>query len=152
MLNRILELHQTGIIDYWDLWFRPMPPQCDGKKNSPTRNKVSRLSFNNMAGAFMVLGVGLSLSVLAFIGEKIVSIIPGNHGEVQVVGLPGINDNVEELKEESPPIIQEELIAPTETNIELTSVTEIKENIELVEENVKLVEEDTELTEVIEIL
>jgi hypothetical protein len=67
-----LELQQSGIIDYWDLWFRPMPPQCNGKPQSgnkgPKRN--SSLSFKNLTGAFIVIAFGLSLSLLAFLCEK----------------------------------------------------------------------------------
>ena len=32
--NRMLELMQTGIIDHWDLWFRPMPIKCMGSIQS----------------------------------------------------------------------------------------------------------------------
>ncbi|EFX82160.1 hypothetical protein DAPPUDRAFT_316758 [Daphnia pulex] len=49
----ILELQQIGLVDYWDTWFRPMPPQCDGKpKNGEKRNKLSPLSLKNLTGAF----------------------------------------------------------------------------------------------------
>jgi hypothetical protein len=41
-----------------------MPPQCDGKpKNSEKGNKLAPLSLNNLTGAFIVLLVGLSLSL-----------------------------------------------------------------------------------------
>ncbi|EFX82354.1 hypothetical protein DAPPUDRAFT_241432 [Daphnia pulex] len=72
----ILELQQTGIIEYWDLWFRPMPPQCNGKPpiGNKTPNKNSSLSLKNLTGAFIVIGVGLGLSFLAFLGENIVAI------------------------------------------------------------------------------
>jgi hypothetical protein len=67
-----MDLHQTGLIDFWDTWFRPMPPQCDGKpKNSEKGNKLTPLSLNNLTGAFIVLLVGLSLSLLTFLCEKI---------------------------------------------------------------------------------
>lgn len=73
---RLLELQQTGIIEYWDLWFRPMPPQCNGKPPSgnKTPNKSSSLSLKNLTGAFIVIAVGLGLSLLAFLGENIVAI------------------------------------------------------------------------------
>jgi hypothetical protein len=50
-----------------------MPPQCDGKPQNGNnkKNKLSSLSLNNLLGAFLVLLVGLSLSLLAFLGEKI---------------------------------------------------------------------------------
>ncbi|EFX82357.1 hypothetical protein DAPPUDRAFT_316873 [Daphnia pulex] len=73
----LLELQQTGLIDYWDLWFRPMPPQCTGNVHSGTKmpkNKLMPLSLKNLTGAFLVIAVGLSLSLLAFLGEKMTSI------------------------------------------------------------------------------
>jgi hypothetical protein len=49
-----------------------MPPQCDRKtKNSENGNKLAPLSLNNLTGAFIVLLVGLSLSLLTFLCEKI---------------------------------------------------------------------------------
>jgi hypothetical protein len=72
---RILELHQIGLVDFWDAWIRPMPLQCDGKPPIVSKkNKVNPLSLKNLTGAFLVLLVGMSLSILAFLGEKIVSI------------------------------------------------------------------------------
>lgn len=74
-----MELLQSGLIDYWDTWFRPMPPQCKGKiKNGytpPNNNKHPPLSLKNLTGAFIVLSVGLSLSLLAFLCEKILSLL-----------------------------------------------------------------------------
>jgi ionotropic glutamate receptor len=70
--KRLLELQQTGIIDFWDTWFRPMPPQCNGK--APTKrsgNKLPALSLKNLTGAFLLLAVGLSLSLLVFLLEQI---------------------------------------------------------------------------------
>jgi hypothetical protein len=45
----------------------------DPKKKKKKRKKLSPISLKNLAGAFVVLSVGLSLSLLAFLGEKIVS-------------------------------------------------------------------------------
>ncbi|EFX82216.1 hypothetical protein DAPPUDRAFT_316861 [Daphnia pulex] len=72
----ILEMQQIGLIDHWDSWFRPMPPQCTGKpqiENKATGNKLTRLNMKNLTGAFIVLLVGLSLSLLAFLCEIIIS-------------------------------------------------------------------------------
>jgi|688.fasta_scaffold1080825_1 ionotropic glutamate receptor len=51
-----------------------MPPQCTGKPQSGPKQKLSPLSLKNLTGAFVVLLVGLSLSLLAFLGERIVFI------------------------------------------------------------------------------
>jgi hypothetical protein len=70
-----LNLQENGLADFWDTWFRPMPPQCPGKAQSGKKtNKLSPLSLKNVIGAFVVLLIGFSLSLLAFLGEKIVSI------------------------------------------------------------------------------
>jgi hypothetical protein len=52
-----------------------MPPQCDGKPpngNGKNKKKLSPLSLNNLTGAFIVLLVGLALSLIVFLGEHIV--------------------------------------------------------------------------------
>jgi hypothetical protein len=73
--NRILELLQIGLIDHWDTWFRPMPPQCNGKPQSGNKKKkTTPLSLKNLTGAFLVLLIGLSLSILSFLIEKINSV------------------------------------------------------------------------------
>jgi hypothetical protein len=69
-----LEIQQIGVVDFWDTWFRPMPPQCNGKPHSGNKTKTSPLSLKNLTGAFLVLLVGLSLSILSFLIEKIISI------------------------------------------------------------------------------
>jgi ionotropic glutamate receptor len=50
-----------------------MPPQCTGKPQSRKNKELAPLSLKNLTGAFVVLLVGFSLSLLAFLGEKIVS-------------------------------------------------------------------------------
>ncbi|EFX82390.1 hypothetical protein DAPPUDRAFT_316803 [Daphnia pulex] len=70
----VLNLQEIGLVNYWDTWFRPMPPQCTGKPQSGNKTqKLSPLTLKNVTGAFLVLSVGFSLSLLAFLGEKIVS-------------------------------------------------------------------------------
>ena len=78
---------QAGLIDYWDVWFRPMPPQCQeniksykpiDSKALKTKDKSPALTFKNLTGAFIVLLFGLSLSFLTFLCELIIS-IPKRH-------------------------------------------------------------------------
>ncbi|KAI9563542.1 hypothetical protein GHT06_011005 [Daphnia sinensis] len=76
-----LELQERGLVNYWDLWFRPMPVQCT-ENFKPSRLQSSRtqkhppLSLKNLTGAFLVLLVGISLAFLAFLCEQIIS-MPG---------------------------------------------------------------------------
>jgi hypothetical protein len=76
--KRILDIQQIGLIDFWDTWFRPMPPQCEGKPqnngNGKKKKKLSPLSLNNLTGAFVVLLVGLTLSLFVFLVEHIVAL------------------------------------------------------------------------------
>jgi hypothetical protein len=69
--NRILNLQENSLVNFWDTWFRPMPPQCNGKPQSGKKKELSPLSLKNLTGAFLVLLVGMSLSLLAFLGEKV---------------------------------------------------------------------------------
>lgn len=84
----MLELMQTGIVDHWELWFRPMPLQCLPNFQSVYKPKNSNkmkmksqppaLSLKNLTGAFIILIFGFSVSLLAFLGELIIS-MPGRH-------------------------------------------------------------------------
>jgi hypothetical protein len=70
-------MQQIGLIDFWDLWFRPMPPQCSGNihgNKMPDKKHKPALSLKNLTGAFLVIAVGLSLSLLVFLIEKIISV------------------------------------------------------------------------------
>jgi ionotropic glutamate receptor len=77
--QRLLELTETGIIDYWEILFRPMPGKCKanfqtGYNALPTDNQQHKpLTLKNLTGAFLVLLVGSSLSLLTFLCEKIIS-------------------------------------------------------------------------------
>ena len=77
--RRLLEIHQIGLLDYWESKLRPMPSQCmknlnmgdNTKNNSPSDGKHRRLSLKNLSGAFVVLAVGFCLSLFAFLVEII---------------------------------------------------------------------------------
>jgi hypothetical protein len=105
-----LEIQQIGVVDFWDTWFRPMPPQCNGKPQSGNKKKkTSALSLKNLTGAFLVLLVGLSLSLLAFLCEKIIS-IREQHGSRSRRQLKQCTNNLIEVssqKTEEPTIIFE---------------------------------------------
>jgi ionotropic glutamate receptor len=86
-MQRLLEIMQAGLIVYWDVWFRPMSPQCQeniksykpiDSKTLKTKDNSPALTFKNLTGAFIVLLFGLSLSFLTFLCELIIS-IPNRH-------------------------------------------------------------------------
>jgi hypothetical protein len=60
-----------------------MPPQCTGDIKSGHRKseKNSSLSLKNLTGPFLIIAVGWSLSLLAFLVEQIISI--KNRNQVQ---------------------------------------------------------------------
>ncbi|XP_032789947.2 LOW QUALITY PROTEIN: glutamate receptor ionotropic, kainate 2 [Daphnia magna] len=73
-----LELQESGLVNHWDLWFRPMPVQCmENFKSSRLKSSRSEkhlpLSLKNLTGAFLVLSVGISVAFLAFLCERIIS-------------------------------------------------------------------------------
>ena len=85
----MLELMQSGIVDHWDLLFRPMPLQCLSNFQTVYSQPISQkmkmknkqppaLSLKNLTGAFIILVFGLSISLLTFLGEQIIS-MPRRH-------------------------------------------------------------------------
>ncbi|XP_046641263.1 ionotropic receptor 93a-like [Daphnia pulicaria] len=81
-INRgLLDLQQTGLIDHWESWFRPMPRKCMANVKKGDKKKETEhlpISLKNLTGAFVVLLVGLSISFLAFLVEQIASIAERN--------------------------------------------------------------------------
>lgn len=82
LFPRLLEIMQAGLLDYWEEIFRPIPPQCQGniKSLNPPDSKARKmkdhppaLTLKNLTGAFIVLLLGFSLSLLAFLCEKMIS-------------------------------------------------------------------------------
>ena len=94
----MLSLHQTGLIDFWDTWFRPMPPQCTGDNiksgYKKSEKKNSALSLKNLTGPFVIIAVGLSLSCLAFLFEQILSVQERNRSRRKLQRKPQLEPNV----------------------------------------------------------
>lgn len=70
----MLELQENGLTDFWDTWFRRMPSQCLENIGNGHKSKTSKplsLSLKNLAGAFLVWLIGISLSFVSFLNEKI---------------------------------------------------------------------------------
>lgn len=95
---RLLEIAQAGLVDYWDLWFRPMPPQCQqniktalDRKTLKMKDKPPALTLKNLTGAFLVLLFGLGFSFLAFICELIISISNSHIHRLQKAASNSVN-------------------------------------------------------------
>jgi hypothetical protein len=139
----MLELMQTGIIDHWDLWFRPMPLQClsniknvykpKNSKTSKMKNRPPALSLKNLTGAFIVLLFGFSLSFLAFLCEQILSILHRHNRRFKktkgdkLEQEPAVNVEVE-VDTQSKRIDQEEQSTDTENEFGKKSDPEMNEN------------------------
>jgi ionotropic glutamate receptor len=68
-----MELRQSGLMDYWDLRFHPSSP-CTANTKSGYKKAQTSISLKNLTGAFVVLLIGFSLSLLAFLCELIFSV------------------------------------------------------------------------------
>ena len=101
-----MELSQSGLSDYWEILFRPMPRQCQGKirsgYKSPDNKKHPPLSLKNLTGAFAVLLIGFSLSFLAFLVEQIISMSGRRRRQLRHVSKKNEREHVDIAKESSP--------------------------------------------------
>ena len=82
---RVLELYENGIFNHWDLWIRPYPRQCTANVNGLAEKqtkevKLRRLSLKNLTGAFIILSIGLGLSFLVCMCERIAFLGSRSHG------------------------------------------------------------------------
>ena len=67
---------ENGLMNFWETWFRPIPPQCSANvkgqvEKGAKQPELRRLSLKNLTGAFVVLIVGISLSLVIFIQQQI---------------------------------------------------------------------------------
>jgi ionotropic glutamate receptor len=93
---------QAGLFDYWELLFRPVPPQCQENiktakpvehKFLKTKDKSPALTLKNMTGAFIVLLFGLGFSFLTFLCELIISFPKRHTRRFQKAGSNSVNAN-----------------------------------------------------------
>lgn len=68
-VNRIMQLHQVGLVDFWTAKSQPDPHQClaKGKKHA-----LKSLTLSDLSGVFVLLLLGVFVSLLVFTGEQIV--------------------------------------------------------------------------------
>ena len=84
--ERLLEIREIGLNFYWDLWYPPVSHHCmenmrkDNIRSSES-NKPPSLTLKNLTGAFIILFVGIGLSLCAFIYEHISSTFFGRRDE-----------------------------------------------------------------------
>lgn len=70
--SRTLRIMQSGLNKHWDSWYIPTPRKW---LIINRQDKIPRLSIAHLSGAFLILFAGYVLSLIAFIYEKIKSVI-----------------------------------------------------------------------------
>jgi hypothetical protein len=113
-----LEIIEAGLVDYWDVMLRPMPLQClknIGKGSNMLKLKSKKppaLTLKNLTGAFVILLLGFSLSLLAFLCEKIVSMPSRNRRRLEQAKMKFVNKSANTFQKKSELIkIKEETIS-----------------------------------------
>ena len=67
---RVLELYQTGLVEHWRKKFSyGQTSPCHSQKKIKS-NKLRRLNLKDLASAFFILGLGVSVSLLLFLVEQ----------------------------------------------------------------------------------
>jgi hypothetical protein len=67
---RILELYQTGLVEHWRKKYSyGQTSPCQSQKKNKS-NKLRRLNLKDLASAFFILGLGISVSLLLFLVEQ----------------------------------------------------------------------------------
>ncbi|XP_046459985.1 ionotropic receptor 93a-like [Daphnia pulex] len=103
----LLEIIEAGLVDYWDVMLRPMPLQClknIGKGSNMLKLKSKKppaLTLKNLTGAFVILLLGFSLSLLAFLCEKIVSMPSRNRRRLEQAKMKFVNKSANTFQEKS---------------------------------------------------
>ena len=77
-MERVLEFQQYGLRRYWELLNRPAFSHCQAGRGKTPKNSPA-LSLKNLTGAFVVLLIGTSLSLLSFIHERITCMANRHH-------------------------------------------------------------------------
>lgn len=70
---RVIELRGIGIIQHSISKEFTMPPQCTENQSNNYSEQRFRLSLRNLTSAFVVLLIGSTSSLIAFIGENLVA-------------------------------------------------------------------------------
>ncbi len=75
-MNRLRDLAETGLVNYWVKKITPKNEYCDAKtlkiiSNDNNEDQRKILSLNDLSGPFVLLISGILLSILVFTLEKI---------------------------------------------------------------------------------
>ena len=70
---RLLLLYSLGMVDHWMKSFLPQPYRCSAPLYSDRPGKNDKLSLNSLLSAFLLFGVGIVISIVAFFSECLFS-------------------------------------------------------------------------------
>ena len=62
-------LKQSGLLEHWKKSYWPRKNRCSAPISTQPSSKNEKLTFNYLSGAFLLLGVGLGTSFVAFVAE-----------------------------------------------------------------------------------
>jgi len=63
---------EAGLVDHWKKVYIPSIGQCDLNNYQKSQKKTKPIRLIELSSAFFVLGIGLGLSILAFLMERII--------------------------------------------------------------------------------
>ncbi len=72
LLHSFMELWETGLPQYWVKNSIPRAPKCFEKTNLRKSAIPKPIRLNDLAGAFLILGVGVGLATFFFLIEYII--------------------------------------------------------------------------------
>lgn len=71
LISSVVWLRQLGLFNHWRSAFLPGPNRCSVPVSTLRSNPHKRLSLNYLSSAFLLWGVGVVISTLAFVFERI---------------------------------------------------------------------------------
>ena len=66
-------MRETGILDRWTRFYTKEANRCDGENLNRNQVKVSVATLIELGGVFLVLFIGILMSLMVLLFEKIVS-------------------------------------------------------------------------------
>lgn len=74
-----MSMREMGLISLWERWFEPDIRSCllesqikNRRKKNKQKKPLVRLTVTNLTGAFVLLAIGYTVSLVIFVKEKIV--------------------------------------------------------------------------------
>lgn len=72
LLDRITIMRDTGCLNHWEKQYNSRINKCTAPVSAKSKRR-HRLNLSDMSGAFLVLGIGATAALIAFIVENIIA-------------------------------------------------------------------------------